>query len=294
MALTTPTSTSELNQFNQRLRQSKTYQEYLAKKGYTPGQSVKLSPAERRELQDALEAKGIMFQDGIEIDPAGNVNQNEGFTKQLKTWGPVAAGLGITALGIPGLGKGLLNRGANTPDQNIVGKGVSTLGTVRNGLGETGSGGDALSAIRQALGLGGTAGQGSQSKSVLGKLTDTLTSPGTITTGLGAVLAMLGGDDQAEDPRLDPARIARQDSLKDAMLNLSLTRLEQPKTFSAVPSLNFSPTIPGLPFKLQDMFQGTGLDARTKAPSESTTAALQNMRKLLGPAATGADPWEGI
>jgi hypothetical protein len=62
------------------------------------GQNFGLDDRQRKQVQAAIEKElGFQFPGGIEIDPAGNMNENEGVGKQLKKWGPVA---GQVALGI--------------------------------------------------------------------------------------------------------------------------------------------------------------------------------------------------
>lgn len=102
-----------LDAFNEQLRGSQAYRDYMASIGIDPGRPVRLSDQQRKEMAQWLQSQGITLPKGIEIDPAGNVNQNEGFGKQLKRWGPIAGGAAVTAFGIPGLFQGLLNAPAS-------------------------------------------------------------------------------------------------------------------------------------------------------------------------------------
>src|SRR5687767_9508020 len=67
------------------------------------GKNFGLNDRDRKRVQAYLEAElGFEFPKGIEIDHAGNMNENEGFGKQAKKWGPIAAqvGLGIATGGM--------------------------------------------------------------------------------------------------------------------------------------------------------------------------------------------------
>lgn len=103
-------SSQAINQFNERWRSSPEYARILQQVGARPGQL--LSDQQRQQVQGLVEqAFGMKFPKGVEIDPAGNMNENEGFGKQAKRWGPIAGGAALAAFGIPGLMSGLLTGG---------------------------------------------------------------------------------------------------------------------------------------------------------------------------------------
>lgn len=89
----------QLDSFNDQMRSSPFWREWMSSQGINPDGPIKLSDSQRKQLQSAIAASGnAQFDKGMEIDQAGNMNQNEGFGKQAKRWGPiVAAGVG-TAL----------------------------------------------------------------------------------------------------------------------------------------------------------------------------------------------------
>jgi hypothetical protein len=72
----------------------------------------RLTDRQRKQVQAYIERElGIKFPKGAEIDKAGNMNENEGFGKQLKKWGPIAGAAAATLFGVPGLFPGLLSGG---------------------------------------------------------------------------------------------------------------------------------------------------------------------------------------
>lgn len=83
------------------------------------------------------------FPKGVEIDSALNMNEDEGFGKQLKKWGPLAGAAALAAFGIPGLFPGLLNAGGAAAGAGAgaaaagtgSGAGVSTGAAAAGGIG---------------------------------------------------------------------------------------------------------------------------------------------------------------
>lgn len=101
-----------INQFNEQWRSSPLYAQGLAAVGANPNGPLHLSDGQRKQLQAFIEQNmGIQFPDGVEVDPAGNMNENEGFGKQLAKWGPIVGGGALAAFGIPGLIPGLIGGG---------------------------------------------------------------------------------------------------------------------------------------------------------------------------------------
>lgn len=101
-----------IDQFNDSLRQSQFYKDWMRAHGINLTGPIKLSDPQRKAFQRDLAAIGVGFDGGLEIDPAGNMNQNEGFGKQLKRWGPIVGGAALAAFGIPGVMPGLIGGGA--------------------------------------------------------------------------------------------------------------------------------------------------------------------------------------
>jgi hypothetical protein len=92
-----------LDQFNASLRSSQFYQDWMRAHGIDITKPVGLTDSQRKAFRRDLEAIGVQFQGDLEIDKAGNMNQNEGFGKQLKRWGPIVGGAAALAFGIPAI-----------------------------------------------------------------------------------------------------------------------------------------------------------------------------------------------
>jgi len=105
----------QLDQFNQQLRANPRYQQYLQSLGVNtnvaPGQAWRLSDQQRKQAE-AWVKSNVGDIGGLEIDGSGNANQNEGFGKQLKRYGPIAGGVALSLFGIPGVFPGLLSGGS--------------------------------------------------------------------------------------------------------------------------------------------------------------------------------------
>ena len=167
---------TQLNEWNATWRSSPHYAEILASIGVDPSKPVKLSTEQRKAVQQKLEEMaGQKFDKGLEIDPAGNMNQNEGVGKQLKKWGPLAAGIGLTLFGIPGVMPGVLSMG---------GAAAGAAGTAA----AAGGGGAATGAVATAAGA--TAG-----KSLLDRFLGAVT--GNIPGIVGAAGRMISGGAEA-------------------------------------------------------------------------------------------------
>lgn len=172
MATTTQTAPRDngltLDTFNDALRASPGWQAFMQRNGAVPGRPIKLSDAQRQALKRELEAAGMVFPRGMEIDPAGNINQDQGVSRYwanpyiraalfsgaaLATMG--AAGFGPLA-GVLGGGGGSAAAGtaagvlpsssltgstfaaaAGMPAGTAAGMGVGTAAGVGGGLGST-------------------------------------------------------------------------------------------------------------------------------------------------------------
>lgn len=100
--LVTPTEDGQtLDRFNETMRGTPIWQQFMqGKRG--------LDDSGRKQLRSILEQNGYTFADGMEIDPAGNVNQNKGFGPIAKRVGRVATAAAPVALNfIPGVGPAL-------------------------------------------------------------------------------------------------------------------------------------------------------------------------------------------
>jgi len=103
-------SARSIDQFNQQLRANPEYQAFLRSMGVNTSGPIRLSDQQRKRAESWVRSR-VGDIGKLEIDPAGNVNQNEGFGKQLKRWGPIAGGAAATLFGVPGLFPGLLSGG---------------------------------------------------------------------------------------------------------------------------------------------------------------------------------------
>src|SRR3990167_9222304 len=67
-----------LDRFNDALRESPGWRDFIQRQGVRlDGSPIRLSDAQRRSLQSELQRAGVQFPKGMEIDPAGNVNQDQ-------------------------------------------------------------------------------------------------------------------------------------------------------------------------------------------------------------------------
>lgn len=102
------TPDSELDRFNDQLRASAAWQNFMRANGIDLSRPVRLSDQQRKALQTQLQRSGIVtFGKGLEIDQAGNVNQDEGFSKYWNNpWirYPVLAGGALATAGALGAG----------------------------------------------------------------------------------------------------------------------------------------------------------------------------------------------
>ena len=133
--LTTPTDNGiGLDRFNDLMRAGPLWQNFMARAGYgTPGNlatTIRLTDNQRRALQAELQAAGVMFDPGMEIDPAGNVNQDQSIFGNNKwvRFAIIGAAVAATVFGVPGLWGGFVGGGAGgagaTATVPMVGGGV--------------------------------------------------------------------------------------------------------------------------------------------------------------------------
>lgn len=98
---------SSINAFNLQLRSQPWYQAWFRQQGLDPNR-VQLSKGQRQQLEDVLAQHGMPLTDGMNLDPAGNLNTPHGFQSQptwLKTLeiaAPIAVGGYFAAPAIAG------------------------------------------------------------------------------------------------------------------------------------------------------------------------------------------------
>jgi hypothetical protein len=92
-----------IDQFNEQLRAMPEYQEFLRSLGADPSGALRLTDSQRKQAERWVQSR---FGDigKLEIDPAGNVNQDEGFSRHKKWIIPAAVGVGTLGLGAAGVG----------------------------------------------------------------------------------------------------------------------------------------------------------------------------------------------
>lgn len=123
-----------LDQFNQALRASPAWSDYLRRQGYQrpTEQAIKLNDRQRKGLQRELEATGMVFPKGMEIDPAGHINQDQGMSRlwanPVFRWS-VIGGVALASLGAAGWGPlaGVMGGGGGAGAAVGAGAGASTV-----------------------------------------------------------------------------------------------------------------------------------------------------------------------
>jgi hypothetical protein len=93
----------QLDGMNDQMRTSAAWQDWMRQQGEDPAR-VSLNDSQRRALQAHMAANGIQFGPGMEIDPAGNVNQDQGVSRYARTAGKIGLMAAPFALmAVPGL-----------------------------------------------------------------------------------------------------------------------------------------------------------------------------------------------
>ena len=113
----TPTDNGiTLDQFNDQLRQTPGWAAFMQRAGFRlDGSPIRLSDSQRRALRSELERNGMRFERGMEIDQAGNVNQDQRILSGRNIL--IAAGIAgaaLTGFGAAGIGPlaGMMGGGA--------------------------------------------------------------------------------------------------------------------------------------------------------------------------------------
>jgi len=164
------TSEQQLDQWNQAMRQSPIYLNFMRQNGLPTDGHVKLSRGHQGALESALLAGGFKIPSGMHIDQGGNLNQKNRLVRNVAIGAGLAAG-GLGAAGAFGVG----------PAAGLF-SGASGAG----GLGAAATGLDAAGTASSAGGLGAVAG-GSPWAVTPYATTATMSAPGAI--GAGGALA---------------------------------------------------------------------------------------------------------
>jgi hypothetical protein len=155
---TRSTTEADLDQWNQAMRASPLYQNFLKKNGLVDtGRGVTMSRAQQSALEDELEAAGIDIPGGMHIDQGGNLNQQNRLGRNLA----IGAGAAGAAFGIPAI----LGAGGAAGAAGGAGGGLlpsSAIGSGMAGLAPTVTGG------ATGAGMGFWSGLGNVGKSILG------------------------------------------------------------------------------------------------------------------------------
>lgn len=101
-----------LDQVNDALRASPAWRRFMVQRFGNAGTAadpfpppaIRLTDDDRKLLQADMERAGFVFPDGMEIDPAGNINQNQGFFAHWYYWAPALAAAAVLTLGFAGYG----------------------------------------------------------------------------------------------------------------------------------------------------------------------------------------------
>lgn len=109
-----------LDRLNQALNASPAWQRFMIERfGTNPNDPtsanpiIRLTDRDRKLLQSEIERFIGPFPSGMEIDPAGNINQNQGFFAHWYFWVPALAAATIVTMGVAGWGPlaGVLSAG---------------------------------------------------------------------------------------------------------------------------------------------------------------------------------------
>lgn len=138
---TRKTSEHQLNQWNQALRASPIWQQWMRQNvGLDPDgatrRNIKLSDQQQEALERHLAANGIRIPDGMHIDPAGNLNQKNRLVRNLAIGAAIGGGA-LTGLGLAGIGP------------------LSGLGGAASGAGAAGAGGAAAGGVLPSASIAG-------------------------------------------------------------------------------------------------------------------------------------------
>jgi hypothetical protein len=151
------TSDRELDRWNQQLRQSPVYLQFLESQGINPHGPIRLSRSQQSGLERALAASGSPVPGGMHIDNAGNLNQQNRLKRNIGI-GAAAGAAAATGFGLAGMGPlaGLGGAGSAAGAGGATAAGASAAGAA------TGGG--------MGIGIGGALGIGSIIADVFGNI----------------------------------------------------------------------------------------------------------------------------
>lgn len=174
-------SSPNINRFNEQWRASPQYREILTQVGANPDGPLHLSDAQRKQVKVLMEQAGFQIPQG-EIDPAGNVNEDEGFSKHAKWIIPAAIGIGTLGVGAAGAGPlaGLFGGGGG----GAAAGGAAGAGTLASSSIPTSLAMGAVPGIGAAAGgAGATAGGIGGLLGTLGKYSGAIGDVGSVLSG---------------------------------------------------------------------------------------------------------------
>jgi hypothetical protein len=248
-------SQASIDTFNAQLRGNPEYQAFLRSMGANPSGPLNLSDQQRKMAASWVRNKyGAVG--NLEIDPAGNLNQDEGFSRHKKWMIPAAIGAGTLGLGAAGIGPaaGLFGAGGGAgagaaggaasgvlpssalPVSSLMG-GPAAASAGLSGVGAAGVPAYVTAGTSAALGGVTPRGVEQASRGLSDRLLDNLLSPeGLLTAGSIAAQLATGGDGTNDQTRatedqarrlqaITEARMRRVDPLHEAVTQLAFSRL---------------------------------------------------------------------
>lgn len=294
-----------IDQFNQSLRSNEGYREFLRSMGVNPDGRVRLSDSQRKSAENWIR-RNVADIGKLEVDPAGNINQNEGFGKQAKKWGPIAGAAAAAAFGVPGLFPGLLTGGGTAAGTGgLIGTGLEATPNIASAAGLAnaatlpgfGAAATGLTAPMLASGITGAAsGAGGAATGAEGVRSgmmgglfgrNGLLDPTSLILG---GLSLIGGGDDDEDNRVsfEGTGADAVKNLEEALASIrgmgkSLQERDPFSARSSVVNNPFQPVdIPGLPFQI-----GGGLATDPALRDPSLLQARRSMFNIFGAGESG-------
>lgn len=106
-----------LDRFNDAMRESPAWRQFIERSGFRlDGSPIRLSESQRRALASELRRAGFVLPNGVEVDPAGNVNQDDtGFFEKTSVRIGIAAAAALATAGALGWGPLAMLAGGQAP-----------------------------------------------------------------------------------------------------------------------------------------------------------------------------------